>query len=183
MSLRLALVAVLTGVNAWRLAPGVPGADAVERIRRSVLGGAVFVAVAALVAGVSGPLLDAVSVTAPTARIAAGVALAVVAVRDLVTAPPSPEPSLAGDGAALVPLVFPYLANPGIVLLLLSVGHDRGVAAAAALALAAGASLVAVAPVAPSRVTSRWWRAVGVVPTAVAVAAAVAVTVDGVLDI
>ncbi len=183
MSLRLALVAALSTVNAWRLAPGVPGATARERVRVAALGAGGLVVLGALVGAGSGPVLGAASLTGPTARIAAGVAVTVVAVRDLLSRPPSPEPALAGDAAAVVPVLFPHLATPGLVLLMVSVGHDRGVAVVAGLAVAAGASLVVVAALPAGWVSTRWWRAVGSLVSASAVLAGVGVTVSGVLDI
>ena len=62
---------------------------------------------------VSGPLLDLVDVTGPSARIAAGIALLVVCAKDVFAPPPTAEPALAGWRAGLVPLAFPVVFSPG----------------------------------------------------------------------
>ena len=144
----------------------------------SVIG---LVAVAAL-AGWSGPILDALDVSPSTFRIAAGVvALGGGLVRFL---DPSADP-LGSDGGwrlGVIPLAFPLLLAPDVVLLAVTLGADHGVAATVGSALVALAVFVAASLVAPGR------RSVVVVGAsrllaALLVVAGVVLAVDGIQDL
>ncbi len=164
--------------------------------RRQVATGALLgVVVSGGLALVSGPLLDAIDVSAPSLRIAAGAVVGLAAVSDL----------LWPEGAADLPPALAAL-RPGVLLSALAAGAERGVglvavslglAGAAAVALASTVSrgevdeLAAVAavgsegsptePAAGRRDATLTWvlRAL----SAAAIAAGVALVVSGVLDV
>jgi small neutral amino acid transporter SnatA (MarC family) len=145
-----------------------------------VLGGlAVF---AAAVAGA--PLLDALDVSDPSFRIAAGIVAALAGAADLVRRPPAPEPALTGWNAALIPVAIPVVARPALLVLALGVGADRGVlvsagAMATAIALLTGL-VVACSIEGPGGRALRW---AGRLLAAGLVACGVLLVASGVLDV
>ncbi|MEM7140635.1 MAG: hypothetical protein AAF548_06330 [Actinomycetota bacterium] len=142
MTLTLIALAFAVSLNPFRAAAATPDDD-----RRGAVGLA-LVATLALVTAVgwlAGPILDAVGVTGASARIAAGIAMLAIALRDVVTAP-SAEPALPGIRAGLVPLAFPVLFTPAVAMLAIAAADDRGVLAASAMALP-GLVLVGIAAV------------------------------------
>jgi small neutral amino acid transporter SnatA (MarC family) len=150
--------------------------------------GATLAAVAlVVVAAVSGPLLDALDVSAPNARIAAGLVLAVVSLHDLVWKPPPSGAALPGRAAALVPVCFPVLLRPEVALVALSLGADHGVAAALLAATLGAAAVTGWHALGAARrerpVFTRVERGLGVVDAGLAAALAVALVADGVLAI
>ena len=74
-----------------------------------------------------GPLLDALDVSEPSFRIAAGIVAGLAGAADLFRRPPPPEPALAGRRAALVPVAIPLVARPALLVLALGAGADQGV--------------------------------------------------------
>ncbi|HWB56932.1 MAG TPA: hypothetical protein VG479_08365 [Gaiellaceae bacterium] len=95
-----------------------------------------------------GAVLDALAISPESFRLAAALVLAVEGVRALLAGSPRPAPELAGLTAALVPVAFPLLLQPGVVVLALAAGGDdvaaEGIGAlAVALLPVVGASLVA----------------------------------------
>jgi small neutral amino acid transporter SnatA (MarC family) len=88
-----------------------------------------------------GPLLEALDVSDPSFRIAAGIVGVVAGVADLFRSPPRPEPALAGWRAALVPVAIPVVARPVLLVLALGAGADSGVLVSAG-AMAAGVALL-----------------------------------------
>jgi small neutral amino acid transporter SnatA (MarC family) len=172
----LLVLAGLGALNPLRAAAASPDTD---RARAVAVALAATTLAIGLAAWVSGPLLEAVHVTGPSARIAAGVALVAVSLRDLLGPAPAPEPALAGAGAGLIPLAFPVLFTPAVALLALAGGADRGVVTAVA-ALLPGLALAGAAALRPPR------RGVGVglrVIAGYAVGAGALVTLDGVYGI
>lgn len=146
MTVTLLILAMVAAANPFRARSARPAAEI--RATTAVALGAtlVLVLVSALV---SGPLLDLVDVAGPSARIAAGIALLVVALKDLFAAPPTPEPALSGRAVGLVPLAFPVIFSPALALLAVAGGAERGVAVAVgcgALALAPTALALLVMP-------------------------------------
>jgi small neutral amino acid transporter SnatA (MarC family) len=112
----------------------------------------VALAAGTVLASLGSPLLDALDVSPASFRLAAGIVLAVEGSRTLVWPRPGTEPELPGLAAALVPVAFPLLLQPGVVALALAAGGDdvgwSGVAALAValalvVALPAGGLLVA----------------------------------------
>ncbi len=178
MSPALALLAAVAAVNPFRVGSVLPGRD---RAVVAAIGGLVSSGFLLLVALLSGPLLDGLEITPPTARIGAGLAVAVVGIRAVLTRPPLPEPSLAGRRAALVPVTFPVLVDPALTLLTLAVASERGVGPATAVAATAVAAALLIG-LASTRAPA--WGPVGHrFVGAVAMATGVAVTIAGVLDL
>jgi small neutral amino acid transporter SnatA (MarC family) len=130
------------------------------------------------------PLLDALDVSDPSFRTAAGLVAVLAGIADLFRRPPAPEPALPGRRAALVPVAVPLVARPALLVLALGAGADRD------LLLTAGAMLVGVALLAgltaawptegPRGRVLRWaCRLLG----AGLVACGVLLAIDGVLDV
>ena len=137
MSFGLLLLAFLGAVNPFRARLALPNGHAVV-----ALGAAAALAVAAALVALADPLLDALDVSPESFRLAAGLVLAVEGARVLVWPHPLAAAPLGGRTAALVPVAFPLLLQPGVVVLALAAGAEdaewRGlVALAAALAAAA----------------------------------------------
>ena len=138
MSFAFLLLALVASANPCRVRLVLP-----ERREAVALGALIALATAAGVAAVGGAVLDALDITPETFRLAAAVVLALEGARALVLARPAREPELGGLGAALVPVAFPLLLTPGVVMLALTAGGDDDVAlAVGALAVAFGLVLL-----------------------------------------
>jgi small neutral amino acid transporter SnatA (MarC family) len=120
MSFGLLLVAFLGAVNPCRAHLALP-----ERREVVALGALAALAVAAALAALGSTALDALDVSAESFRLAAGLVLAVEGARALVWPRPAAEPELPGLDAALVPVAFPLLLQPGVVVLALAAGGDN----------------------------------------------------------
>lgn len=189
MNTVLALVALLVASNP----PRRRAALSTEDTTAVAIGAAITVALCTVLAAVASPLLDALDVSAPNLRIAAGFALSIVAAHDLVRRVPPAGAALPGRRAALVPVFFPVLARPEVGLLALSVGADHGVALTAAAALLAMAAVVAwhalLTPRLATRadgataVTRRVEHGASALVAGAAVAVGVAIIADGVFSI
>jgi hypothetical protein len=66
---------------------------------------------------------------------------ALVGAVDLFRRPPAPEPALDGSRAALVPVAFPVVARPALLVVALSAGADQGIPVTVA-AMAAGVAVL-----------------------------------------
>jgi len=131
VSFAFLLLALVASANPCRVRLVLP-----KRREAVALGALIALGSAAGVAAVGGAFLDALDITPETFRLAAAVVLALEGARALVLARPTPEPELGGLGAALVPVAFPLLLTPGVVMLALTAGGDNIVGeAVAALAL------------------------------------------------
>lgn len=176
MTTTLLFLALLAAINPVRVHAVRP-----EPVTTGALGYAfvTVIALGAVFALLADPLLDLVDVSVSTGRIAAGVALVVVAARDVFGAVPKPEPALAGDRAGVVPLAFPTVMNPATALLVVSAASDRGVGVAVlVLTLTLTIALVVTrGPRLPALRTLNATAGVG------GVAIAVLVVMDGVLAI
>jgi small neutral amino acid transporter SnatA (MarC family) len=180
-------VAVLVlALNPARAAFGVPRAGRSPRTAAGVAaaGGAIGGLAVCAVAAAGGPLLDALDVSEPSFRIAAGLVAVLAGAADLFRRPPPPEPALAGWRAALVPVAIPLVARPALVVLALGAGADRGVlgsAGAMAVGVALLVGLTAGWPTeGPRGRVLRWaGRLLGVA----LVAGGVLLAIDGVLDV
>ncbi len=122
----MAAVAAAVTVNPLRVWPGGPARSRRRRLCGAAGGALAVLAAVSAIAGLSGPLLESLGVSAPTARIGAGVALIVVGGRDAVTGPARAEPGLPGWKAAIVPVAVPHLFGPGLGVLAVSAGADLG---------------------------------------------------------
>jgi small neutral amino acid transporter SnatA (MarC family) len=184
MNIAVALIAAVATINPLRLWPGLPGGSRHERMRLTAAGAALVLLAVGLIAAFADPILGALDISDPTARIAAGVAIVVVGVRDSFSGPAEVEPSLAGWWAALVPVALPHLFAPGITLLAVSVSVDRGPGVAALVLMPAMlAVVIAAAWPAPSGAAARACRAGHVLTAGLALALGGALMLDGVLDI
>jgi len=179
-------LALLLALNPARAALGVPrqGLPRRDLLRMAAAGGVIgglFVCLSALVGD---PLLDALDVSDPSFRLAAGIVAVVAGAADLLRRPPSPEPALPGWKAGLVPIAIPLVARPALLVMALGAGADRGVLVALA-AMAAGVALLtgltAWSPVdGPGRRALDWARRL---LAAGLLACGVLLAIDGILDV
>jgi small neutral amino acid transporter SnatA (MarC family) len=178
--------ALILALNPARAAFGVPRSG---RSRRGVvgvaaLGGVLGGLAVCAAAALGGPLLEALDVSDPSFRIAAGIVAGLAGAADLFRRPPPAEPSLAGWRAALVPVAIPIVARPALLVMALGAGADRSVlesAGAMAVGIALLTGLTAGWPTeGPGGRTLRW---AGRLLAAGLVACGVILTVDGVLDV
>src|SRR5262245_35393795 len=182
----LLIVALVAAVNPARVAFGVPRPD------RSTPGapalaalGGLMALVGVLVAALLGDLFfDAIGVSEPALRIAAGVVGGVAGVVALVRRPPSPEPALPGWRAALVPVAAPLLAGPAVVMLAVSAYADRGAwLVGGALVIAVVMLTALVAGVRPDGSSGRVLRWIGALTGALLIVSATLLVIDGILAV
>jgi hypothetical protein len=174
----LLLVALVTAVNPCRTALGL-----VVPLRALALGSLVALAAAAALAATGGGVLDVLDVSPESFRLAAGAVLALEGARSLVVARPAAEPELPGLGAALVPVAFPRLLQPGVVTLALAAGGD-GVAWEAIGALAVALALFCAAGALPRGTRAEGLLAAGGrLGAALELAAGVALADDAIRDV
>ena len=134
------LLAALAAGNPPRRAASVPGTPP-GRMTAAAAVAAVPLLILALGAGA---VLDALAVSRPTVRVAAGLVLMAVGLFDVVrTLRPLPGAEL----GVVVPLGFPLLLRPEVALVALVAGADHGAVggAAAVLVALAGTPLLAMA--------------------------------------
>ncbi len=127
MTWLMAAAAALATINPLRVWSGVPGRSRGPRIQYAAAGAVIVVAVTALISGCSGPLLKALNISAPTARIAAGVALVVIGGRDMIVGPAHPPAAESRPSAKIVAIALQHLFAPGLAILAISAGADLGV--------------------------------------------------------
>ncbi len=160
---------LVLALNPARAAFGVPRAG---RSPRSVVGvgaagGAISGLAVCAAATAGGPLLEALDVSEPSFRIAAGIVA-----------------GLAGWRAALVPVAIPVVARPALLVVALSAGADHGVlVSAGAMATGVALLIVLVAGWPTEGSGGRVLRWAGRLLAAALVAGGVILTVDGVLDV
>ena len=177
---------LVLALNPARAAFGVPRAGRSPRAaaRVAAVGGAIGGLAVCAVAAAGSPLLDALDVSEPSFRIAAGVVAVLAGVADLFRRPPPPEPALAGWRAALIPVAIPLVARPALLVLALSAGADRGVlvsAGAMAVGVALLVGLTAGWPTEGPRGRALRWA--GRLLAVALVACGVLLAIDGVLDV
>jgi small neutral amino acid transporter SnatA (MarC family) len=178
--------ALVLALNPARAAFGVPRAGRSPRtvVGVTALGGVIGGLAVCAAATAGGPLLEALQVSEPSFRIAAGIVAGGAGAADLFRRPPPPEPALPEWRAALVPVAIPVVARPALVVLALGAGADAGVlvsAGAMAMGIALLAGLAAVWPIeGPGGRVLRW---AGRLLAAALVACGVILAVDGVLDV
>ena len=178
--------ALMLALNPARAAFGVPRAG---RSPRSVVGlgaagGVIGGLVVCAAAAAGGPLLEALDVSEPSFRIAAGILAGLAGVVDLFRRPPSAEPALAGWRAALIPVAIPVVARPALLVLALGAGADRGVLVSAGAVAVGVALLTALTAGWPTEGTAgRVLRWAARLLAAALVACGVVLAVDGVLAV
>jgi small neutral amino acid transporter SnatA (MarC family) len=180
------VAALLLALNPARAALGIPrgGRSQPGAAALAALGGSIGGLAVCAVAAAADPLLEALDVSGPSFRVAAGVVAIVAGVADLVRRPPPSEPALPGWRAALVPVAIPLVARPALLVLALSAGADRGVLvglSAMAIGVALLIGLVSWAP--DDGAGARVMRWAGRLTAALLVACGVIVGIDGVLDV
>jgi small neutral amino acid transporter SnatA (MarC family) len=178
--------ALILALNPARAAFGVPRAGRApdEAVKLAALGGAIGGVGLCVVAALADPLFDAIDVSDPSFRVAAGIVGGIAGIADLFRRPPPPEPSLAGWRAALVPVALPLVARPALVVLALGAGADHGVLVCVAAMAAGVAALTAlVARCSTDGASGRVLRWAGRLLAAGLLACGVILTVDGVLDV
>jgi small neutral amino acid transporter SnatA (MarC family) len=146
MTLTLLVLAMIAAANPFRAVAARPADARYGVVVAAIAATGAFVLCSVVV---SGPLLDLVDVTGPSARIAAGIALLVVALKDAFLAPPAAEPAPRGWRSGVVPLAFPVIFSPALALLAIAGAAERGAAvtlAAAAIALAPVALMLVFGP-------------------------------------
>lgn len=151
MTTRLAILALLSAFNSGRTRAAAPADTVLRRSALVVCLGALAALIVAF-SWLSDPILDTLGVSDPNARIAAGIALLVVAAHDLFGAAPTPEPGLSGPLAGLIPMAFPVAFTPASAVLAIAIGVDHGVATTVSIAIPSLAVVAAVvlAPIPPS---------------------------------
>jgi small neutral amino acid transporter SnatA (MarC family) len=182
MSVLLFVLAALCTVNAPRVRTVLPPAPEATAI--AALGAAISAAVLALFAVLADPLLDLVSISPPSFRIATGLLLLATGILAFGGPGPTPDPALPGRRAALVPVAFPTLLSPGLAALTVSGSVDHSAPCAfvvTALSLATLPLLVATAPESPVR--KRVLDGTARVLAGVLVLVALGILMDGVFDI
>jgi small neutral amino acid transporter SnatA (MarC family) len=139
VSLAFLVVAFVAAVNPCRARLGFPGPWLLL-----ALGSALAALAAAAFVAVGKGVLDALDVSPESFRLAAGLVLSVEGARTLVWPRPATERGLPGLWAAVVPVAFPLLLQPGVVVLALAAGGDELVGrAVAALVVALGVAAAA----------------------------------------
>jgi small neutral amino acid transporter SnatA (MarC family) len=132
VSFGLLLLGFVGAANPCRVRLALP-----PRRAAVALGAAIAVGAGAALAALGGSLLDSLDVSPESFRLAAGIVLAVEGARVLVWPRPAVEPGLPGLAAALVPVAFPLLLQPGVLVLALAAGGDgAGWTGVGALAIA-----------------------------------------------
>jgi multiple antibiotic resistance protein len=177
-------LALLTVLNPLAVGMAVPHRrDRGERATLAAVGtvaGSVIVVIAALLGD---PLFDLLHVSRPAGRLAVAAVAGLFAVVRMVQHGPGPQPGPDGLGAALIPVAVPLVAAPGLVLLALSAGADRGAGFVAGV-MALGVGLVTASTLVPEKGT---WRTVAVwlvrLIAAAAVASCVLLGINAVLDV
>jgi small neutral amino acid transporter SnatA (MarC family) len=178
--------ALLLALNPARAAFGIPRAERSSQTAAGLAaaGGLIGAVAVCAAAAVADPLLDALDVSEPSFRTAAGIVAVIAGAADLLRRPPRPEPALTGRRAALVPVTIPLVARPALLVLALGAGADRDVlltAGAMALGVALLTGLTAARTTeGPSGRALRW---AGRLLGAGLVACGVLLTIDGVLDV
>jgi small neutral amino acid transporter SnatA (MarC family) len=172
------LLALVTSVNPCRLRLVLP------ELRAAVaLGALIALGTGAAVAAIGDAFLDALDITPETFRLASAVVLALEGARALVLARPAREPELGGLGAAVVPVAFPLLLTPGVVMLALTAGGDDVVGWAVG-ALGVAYALVVLSTLIPrSTRVDALLAAGGRLLGAAEIAAGVALAVDSLHDV
>ncbi|HEX6582961.1 MAG TPA: hypothetical protein VF056_05095 [Thermoleophilaceae bacterium] len=179
------LAVLVLALNPARAAFGVPRAGRAPRtaVRLAAVGVTMGGLIVCAAAAVGEPLLEAIDVSEPSFRVAAGIVALLTGAADLFRRPPAPEPALPGPRAALVPVAIPVVARPALLVLALGAGADEGVllsAGAMALGVALLTGIVAAWPGEDPPGRLRWAARL---LAAGLVACGVVLTIDGVLAV
>ena len=136
--------------------------------------------VGTLLVAVADPLAELAEVEPESVRIAAGLVLGVTGLARLAIPVGRREEVFSGAAAWLVPVAYPVVVGPELVLALLAAGVG-GQAWAGSIGLAVGLGLAAIATLAgDTAVPAPIWRATARLTAAVQVLVAIALTVDAI---
>ncbi|HEY8057762.1 MAG TPA: hypothetical protein VID94_03380 [Acidimicrobiales bacterium] len=183
MTLALFVLAAFCAVNAPRCRTVVPTGGDRMRALAGVGAGLTFVVLLPL-AVFADPLLDALGISAATARLATGLLLLATGLLNFGWPRPEPEPAFRGWRAAVVPIAFPTLLTPGLALLAVVGSADRGPPTAlVVLALALATVPAVVALPSGARTRSRVLDGLARVLSGLLVLAGFGLLMDGVFDI
>jgi small neutral amino acid transporter SnatA (MarC family) len=180
------VITLLVALNPARAAFGIPRAGRSQEtvVGVAAIGGLIGGLVVCAAAAAGGPLLDALDVSEPSFRVAAGIVAVVAGVADLFRRPPPPEPALVGWRAVLVPVAIPIVARSVLLVLALGAGADRGIlVGAGGMAIAVALLTVLVAGWSPEGARGRVLRWGSRLLAALLVACGVVLGIDGVLDV
>jgi multiple antibiotic resistance protein len=178
---------LILALNPARAAFGIPRprpGSSTGAVELAALGCAVGAVAVCAASALAPPLLDALDVSDPAFRIAAGIVALLTGAADLFRRPLPPEPALPGRRAALVPVAIPLVARPAVLVIALGAGADRGaLVAAAAMAVGVAVLTTLTARVPPDGPDERGLRWAARLLAAALVAAGVLLTVDGIYDV
>jgi small neutral amino acid transporter SnatA (MarC family) len=180
MNLTLATLAVLATLPAIRarVALGDPRDDAAIRAALAAVAGVVAVTIVLLPA-----IVRAADISAPTARIAAGLVIAVTSVPDGWRRPVLAAPSEPRWRRGLVPVAVPEVFAPPLAAAVTAATIDLGLAVAFALGIVA-VSVLAVAVMVPGpRTAGRAVRGAMTARAALALGLGIALVMNGIYDI
>lgn len=182
MNVLVAATALVAAVNAprRRAACSIDDRPRAERRELAVAAGSLLVASCLVVALVADRLLGWLDVSAPNARIAAGMVVGLAGAADLLTRVPRAGAAPPGRRAAYAPMWFPVLWRPEVGFATLTLAEDHGVWPALLAAAVAAGTVVAVLARPPAPATD---GALGRVLSALQVGAAVTLLVHGVLTV
>jgi small neutral amino acid transporter SnatA (MarC family) len=176
-------LALVLALNPARAAFGIPHAGP-PPWGMAAAGGAIGGLAVCAAAALGDPLFDALDVSEPSFRIAAGIVAVLAGAGDLFRRPPRPEPALDGWRAALVPVAIPLVARPALLVIALGAGAEQSVL------VTAGAIVLGVALL--TGLTAAWTtesprgrvlRWAGRLLGAGLVGCGVILAIDGVLDV
>jgi len=184
MSEWLVAIAVIAGTNPARLAPALPRGDRdrSERVLVTAFGSVIAAVVLAVLVAAGGSVAGWLEVSAPTFAVAAGLVLVLAAIGQAVRAPHA-EPSRPGRGAALVPVAVPFVLRPEVGLLCLAAGAGSAEVGAMIGLIGAVLGTVVGAWVDADGTTLRVTAWTARLLEVAAVAAGIAITVDGVVAV
>jgi small neutral amino acid transporter SnatA (MarC family) len=176
MSTVASLLLVVVVMNPARVRLRLGSRSSAVRVKAAREGALLTCACVIGLAAASGPLLDAFEVAPETFQIAA--AMVIIAAGIVTFAlPPRRSESLASARAAFVPVAYPILLSPAVVLLTISIGSTQGVLFAFGCLVT---SLVLVIGAArPQRIGPGMWAAAARLTSAASVVLSVALLIDG----
>ncbi len=183
MNLAMMVVAFVAAVNPFRVRPGLPQDGDRARPRVLAAGCALVFGLGVAAVAAAPSLLDALDVSPETFRLAAGFVMAVAAGWVLWFPHRGDEPELGGLAAAVVPVAFPLLLSPELVVLTISAGADEDAAAALAALAVALVAVLAVGAIPQRGVTEAVLRAGSRLAAAGLMVAAVVLIVSGIRDV
>jgi small neutral amino acid transporter SnatA (MarC family) len=174
----LLLLSFLAAANACRTRLALPqGGLAIA------LGSLAALATVAALAETGRALIDALEISPESFRLATGLVLALEGARSFLVPRPAAEPELGGLLAAIVPVLFPLLLQPGVVTLAVAAGGDdvAGTAIGAFALALVPLGVLAALPAGPrgSALLVAGARLIGALETV----AGVALSIDAIRDV